>query len=69
MSSAKLRDLLFDLGVPERYRTDAPNADAPVLHAEHFALDTRADEIATLIRQFTGAQSGRQCNRSTSEGA
>ena len=39
-------DLSFDLGEPERYRKDVPNAEVHVLDAGHFALDTKADEIA-----------------------
>jgi pimeloyl-ACP methyl ester carboxylesterase len=46
-------DLSFDLGEPERYRKDVPNAELRVLDAGHFALDTKADEIADLVRQFT----------------
>ena len=45
-------DLSFDLGEPERYRADVPNAKVVVLDAGHFALDTKADEIAELIRGF-----------------
>ena len=45
-------DLSFDLGEPERYQKDVPNADIHVLDAGHFALDTKADEIADLVRQF-----------------
>jgi pimeloyl-ACP methyl ester carboxylesterase len=45
-------DLSFDLGEPERYRKDVPNAEVYVLDAGHFALDTKADEIAGLIREF-----------------
>jgi pimeloyl-ACP methyl ester carboxylesterase len=45
-------DLSFDLGEPERYRKDVPNADVYVLDAGHFALDTKADEIAALVREF-----------------
>lgn len=45
-------DLSFDLGEPERYRKDVPNADVHVLDAGHFALDTKPDEIAVLVRQF-----------------
>jgi pimeloyl-ACP methyl ester carboxylesterase len=47
-------DLSFDLGEPERYRKDVPNAQVHVLDAGHFALDTAADEIATLVRDFVG---------------
>jgi len=45
-------DLSFDPGEPERYRKDVPKADVHVLDAGHFALDTKADEIATLVRAF-----------------
>ena len=49
-------DLSFDLGEPERYRKDVPNADVHVLEAGHFALDTKADEIATLVQEFMKTQ-------------
>jgi pimeloyl-ACP methyl ester carboxylesterase len=49
-------DLSFDLGEPERYRHDVPKAEVHVLDAGHFALDTRADEIATLVRRFMQPQ-------------
>jgi pimeloyl-ACP methyl ester carboxylesterase len=49
-------DLSFDLGEPERYRNDVPSAKVHVLDAGHFALDTRADEIAALVREFVTAQ-------------
>lgn len=45
-------DLSFDLGEPERYRNDVPKAEIHVLDAGHFALDTKADEIADLVRNF-----------------
>jgi pimeloyl-ACP methyl ester carboxylesterase len=45
-------DLSFDLGEPERYRRDVPNAEVHVLDAGHFALDTKADEVAELVRGF-----------------
>ena len=49
-------DLSFDPGEPERYRKDVPAADVHVLDAGHFALDTKADDIAALVRQFMTAQ-------------
>lgn len=49
-------DLSFDSGEPERYRKDVPTADVHVLDAGHFALDTKADEIAVLVRQFMQAR-------------
>jgi pimeloyl-ACP methyl ester carboxylesterase len=51
-------DLSFDLGEPERYREDVPKAEVHVLDAGHFALDTAADEIATLVRGFMGSSRG-----------
>lgn len=45
-------DPSFDLGEPERYRKDVPNAMIRVLDAGHFALDTKADEIAALVDAF-----------------
>jgi pimeloyl-ACP methyl ester carboxylesterase len=47
-------DLSFDGGEPERYRKDVPTAEVHVLDAGHFALDTKADEIAELVREFMG---------------
>ena len=49
-------DLSFDPGEPERYRKDVPNAEVHVLDAGHFALDTKADEIAELVRRFMSAK-------------
>ena len=49
-------DLSFDLSEPEAYRRDVPNAEVHVLDAGHFALDTKADEIAALVDQFMKAQ-------------
>jgi pimeloyl-ACP methyl ester carboxylesterase len=49
-------DLSFDPGEPERYRKDVPNAGVYVLDAGHFALDTRADEIAAPVLEFMKAQ-------------
>jgi hypothetical protein len=44
-------DLSFDLGEPERYRADVPDAKVALLDAGHLALDTNADEIAELVRE------------------
>jgi len=49
-------DLSFDPGEPERYRTDVRQADIHILDAGHFALDTKADEIAALLRRFLEGQ-------------
>jgi pimeloyl-ACP methyl ester carboxylesterase len=48
-------DLSFDPGEPERYRKDVPSAQVHILDAGHFALDTAADEIALLVRDFLGS--------------
>jgi hypothetical protein len=39
-----------------RYRKDVPNAKVHVLEAKHFALDTKAEEIAALVREFMKTQ-------------
>jgi pimeloyl-ACP methyl ester carboxylesterase len=49
-------DLSFDGGEAERYRKDVPTAEVYVLDAGHFALDTRPDEIAGLVRGFMQEQ-------------
>lgn len=49
-------DLSFDLGEPERYRSDVPHAEVHVLDAGHFALDTKAEEIAGLVSRFMEEQ-------------
>jgi pimeloyl-ACP methyl ester carboxylesterase len=49
-------DPSFDIGEPERYRKDVPKAGVYVLDAGHFALDTKADEIAALVREFMKTQ-------------
>ena len=48
-------DLSFDLGEPERYHKDVPSAEVYLLDAGHFALDTAADKIAALVRNFVGS--------------
>ena len=48
-------DLSFDPGEPERYRKDVPNAEVHILDAGHFALDTKADEIAQFVGEFMNA--------------
>ena len=49
-------DLSFELSEPEAYRRDVPNAEVHVLDAGHFALDTKADDIAALVLEFMEAQ-------------
>ena len=56
-------DLSFDPGEPERYRKDVPNADVHVLNAGHFALDTKANEIAALVHEFMNTQGVSRANR------
>jgi pimeloyl-ACP methyl ester carboxylesterase len=52
-------DPSFDIGEPERYRQDVPRAEIHVLDAGHFALDTKADLIAALVREFMQTQTRR----------
>ncbi len=42
----------FDPSEPEAYRRDVPTAEVHVVDGGHFALDTAADEIAALVREF-----------------
>jgi pimeloyl-ACP methyl ester carboxylesterase len=49
-------DLSFDIGEPERYHKDVPNAEIHVLDGGHFAPDTRAEEIAALVDDFMKKQ-------------
>ena len=49
-------DPSFELSEAEAYRRDVPKAEVHVLNAGHFALDTKADEIAALVREFMQAQ-------------
>jgi pimeloyl-ACP methyl ester carboxylesterase len=48
-------DPSFELSEAEAYRRDVPNAQIHLLEAGHFALDTAADEVAALLRNFLGA--------------
>lgn len=45
-------DPSFEIGEPERFRKDVPHASVHLLDAGHFALDTKADEVATLLDGF-----------------
>jgi len=45
-------DPSFDISEPEAYRSDVPMAEVHILEAGHFALDTRANEIAELVAGF-----------------
>jgi pimeloyl-ACP methyl ester carboxylesterase len=42
----------FDPSEPEAYRQDVPKAQVHIVDGGHFALDTAADEIAALVRDF-----------------
>jgi pimeloyl-ACP methyl ester carboxylesterase len=45
-------DPSFALAEAQAYRRDVPDAEVHVLEAGHFALDEKADEAASLIRDF-----------------
>ncbi len=45
-------DPSFDGGEPERFREDVPEAEIHILDAGHFAIDTKANEIAALVDNF-----------------
>ncbi len=49
-------DPSFNISEPEAYRRDVPKAEVHVLNAGHFALDTAADPIAVLVRDFMTTQ-------------
>jgi pimeloyl-ACP methyl ester carboxylesterase len=42
----------FDPSEPESYRRNVPNAEVHIVDGGHFALDTAADEIASLVTDF-----------------
>ena len=46
----------FDPGEPEHYRKDVPKAEVHVVDGGHFALDTAADEITRLVRDFMASK-------------
>jgi hypothetical protein len=48
-------DFSVELSGPEAYRRDVPVAHVHILKGGHFELDTAADEIAILVRDFVGA--------------
>jgi pimeloyl-ACP methyl ester carboxylesterase len=45
-------ELSFDSSEPEACRRDVPKAQVHIVDGGHFALDTAADEIAVLVRDF-----------------
>ena len=42
----------FDPSEPEAYKKDVPSAQIHIVDGGHFALDTAADDIAALVRDF-----------------
>ncbi len=46
----------FDPSEPEAYKRDVPTAQVHIVDGGHFALDTAADEIAALVREFLQTQ-------------
>lgn len=51
-------DPSFQTAEAEAYRRDVPDAEVHVLDAGHFALDVKADAIATLTAEFLGRRTG-----------
>jgi pimeloyl-ACP methyl ester carboxylesterase len=51
-------DLSFEVSEAEAYAHDVPNARVHVLDAGHFALDTKADDIAAFVRDFVPSEVG-----------
>ena len=45
-------DPSFETSERGGYGRDVPNAEIHLLNAGHFALDTKADEIAALLHEF-----------------
>jgi pimeloyl-ACP methyl ester carboxylesterase len=45
-------DPSFTVAEPAAYQRDLPGAEVHVLDAGHFALDEKADEVASLMRKF-----------------
>jgi pimeloyl-ACP methyl ester carboxylesterase len=45
----------FDPSEPESYRRDVPKAEVHIVDGGHFALDTAADQIAMIVRDFLAA--------------
>ncbi|HWL71019.1 MAG TPA: alpha/beta hydrolase [Geminicoccus sp.] len=45
-------DPSFDISEPEAFRKDVPQAEIHLLQAGHFALDTAADQVAAIVRDF-----------------
>ena len=45
-------EMSFDPSEPESYRKDVPKAEVHIVDGGHFALDTAADEVASLVLGF-----------------
>jgi pimeloyl-ACP methyl ester carboxylesterase len=45
-------DPSFNISEPDAYRRDVPGAEVHLLDAGHFALDTKASEIAALVAAY-----------------
>ena len=56
-------ELSFDASEPEAYRRDVPKAEVHLVDGGHFALDTAADEIAALVRDFVVSSRGELLER------
>jgi pimeloyl-ACP methyl ester carboxylesterase len=52
-------DPSFQVAEAAAYKRDLPNAEVHVLDAGHFALDTDAEVIAQLIRDFLSREDAR----------
>ncbi|MEU8295743.1 alpha/beta hydrolase [Micromonospora sp. NPDC048909] len=48
-------DTSFEPGEAEAYRADVPGAEVYLLDGGHFLMDTRADEVASLVRGFASS--------------
>ena len=46
----------FDPSEPEAYKRDVPTAQVHIVDGGHFALDTAANEVAALVREFMQVQ-------------
>jgi pimeloyl-ACP methyl ester carboxylesterase len=51
-------ELSFDASEPEAYRRDVSKAEVHIVDGGHFALDTAADQIAQLVRDFVNYRRG-----------
>jgi pimeloyl-ACP methyl ester carboxylesterase len=54
----------FDPSEPESYRRDVPKAEVHIVDGPHFAIDTAASEIATLVANFMSTLTPRSASAS-----